>query len=137
MPEKPGRSIQLTFQFGASTGGAGTSMTNTVVVQTSFGGTGTGNPTLAITPTDTKVTGSTNGTNSFTNAAATVSGITFSSTSPLEVQFRFYDNMKDAGLINRLDNISINVTVVPEPSTALLSLLGLGGAGFLRRRKTA
>jgi hypothetical protein len=33
------------------------------------------------------------------------------------------------------DNISITGTVVPEPSTALLSLIGLGALAFLRRRR--
>ena len=56
-------------------------------------------------------------------------------TSATTVTFRIYgfDNLDISGNINRLDNLVVNGTVIPEPATVLLS--AIGALGLLRRKR--
>ena len=52
------------------------------------------------------------------------------------VQIRFYPYLSNAGGTLRIDNITIDATVIPEPSTVLLAGAGLVGLLALRRRRS-
>jgi hypothetical protein len=52
------------------------------------------------------------------------------------VQLRFYPYLSNAGGTLRIDNITIDATAIPEPSTVLLVGAGLVGLLALRRRRS-
>jgi hypothetical protein len=105
-----------------------TSFTTEAFLQSSVGGFGTGNPT--ITGSNTTRTSTTSG---FNGTAATFDLTSFSDVSSITFQIRFADNLDQNGKLTRIDDFTLNGTVVPEPSTALLG--GLGMLALLRRRR--
>ena len=70
----------------------------------------------------------------FENASVDVSGSDFDNLSSITFQFRFFDNATDnSNQINRLDDIQLSGTIVPEPAS--LALLPLGALALGRRRR--
>lgn len=61
---------------------------------------------------------------------ATVSGVFTAGATPTEITFL---ERNDVGAFS-MDNVSVDLAPVPEPSTLLLLGIGLLGAGFLRKR---
>jgi hypothetical protein len=51
------------------------------------------------------------------------------------VQLRFYPYLSNSGGTWRIDNLTIDATVIPEPSTILLVGVGLAGMIAIRRRR--
>ena len=132
-----GQTLQLSslsLNFGATNYAPGAAdYTNNLVIQTSIGGLGTGGAVLALT-NGTKTTGETlQNVPSYVAASADTSGITFSSA--LTVQIRFYDGSSSGQAFNRVDDITLNVVSVPEPSAAVLAATGLAFAMGVRRRR--
>lgn len=104
------------------------SFTTEAFLQSNVGGFGTGNPT--ITGSGTTRTSTTSG---FNGTAATFDLTSFSNVSTITFQIRFADNLNENGKLTRIDDFTLNGTVVPEPSAALLG--GLGLLALLRRRR--
>lgn len=50
-------------------------------------------------------------------------------------QIRFSDNANTSNQINRIDNVIVNGSVIPEPTTAAMLLGGVGMLTLLRRRR--
>lgn len=132
-----GQTLQLnslSLNFGATNYTVGSpDFTNNLVIQTSIGGFGSTGSVLALT-NGTKVTGITpQNIPSYIAASANTTGITFST--PLTVQIRFYDDSTLGTAFNRVDDITLNVVSVPEPSAAVLAATGLAFAMGVRRRR--
>lgn len=132
-----GQTLQLNsfnFNFGATNYAAGNpDFTNTVVIQTSAGGLGTGGTILGTT-NGTKTTGiTTQDTPSYVAASANTQGITFNT--PLTVQIRFFDDSALGTAFNRIDDITLNVSAVPEPSAAIMTAGAAALALGIRRRR--
>ncbi len=107
--------------------GQGTTFTGGLVVQSSVGGYGSGNPSLAdIAFTIDTVPAPGN--------LQTVSlGIPFQGVTSVTFRFSAYDDAALTSQTHRIDNLTINGTVVPEPS--VLGLVALGGLCVLARRR--
>jgi MYXO-CTERM domain-containing protein len=132
-----GQTLQLnsfSLNFGATNYATNAAdFTNNLIIQTSIGGLGTGGTVLTAT-NGTKVTGvTTQNIPSYVAASADTTGITFST--PLTVQIRFYDDSSSGTAFNRVDDITLNVVSVPEPSAAVLAVTGLAFAAGVRRRR--
>lgn len=123
----------LTFDFGGNSGSGTNSaaFTSNVLVQSSAGGFGTGNPTLTVTPSSVFVPD----TDSLTlvNGDVDVSGLTFDTANPITFQIRFHDDTNAVSTVNRVDNVVVNASIVPEPSAAFLGVIG--ALCFLLRRR--
>jgi PEP-CTERM motif len=80
-------------------------------------------------------------TTNFQNTVVDLSGAAFDNiTSTMEFRFYVYDNSDSDSQGARFDNVTLNgtnaaVSAVPEPSTSLLMLVGLGSLAAARRRK--
>lgn len=114
---------------------AGTAFNNRVYLQSSVGGVGSGNPIIAGTNTTFSHDGIPVPSDLFNPLTTTfdLSGIDFQGLSSVTFQFRFSDNADSTDQINRMDDVTIHGTLVPEPSAALLGSLGL--LALLRRRR--
>jgi hypothetical protein len=72
----------------------------------------------------------------FANATVSLSAAAFQNvTVPIEFRIYISDGTTDADRGAVLDNIFLNGTAIPEPSTAVSLLSGFGLFGLLRRRK--
>jgi hypothetical protein len=69
---------------------------------------------------------------SFTNDMSSITALDNNA----NVVLRFYPYLSNAGGTYRVDNINIDATAIPEPSTMLLVGVGLVGLVALRRRRS-
>lgn len=131
-----GQTLQLNslnFKFGATNFAVNAvPFTNNVIVQTSLGGLGTGGAILTSTP-GSKTTGQTTNTApDYVDVSTDTTGIIFSTA--LTVQIRIYDDSAANNAYTRLDDITLDITAVPEPSAAILAAAGAVFALGFRRR---
>lgn len=122
---------RLTFLLGNSSDITVGSFSNEVFLQSSIGGFGTGNPVIAGTNT-TRTSPDFLVTFSASKASFDLSGAEFQGISSATFQIRFSDSVNAESAFNIFDDVQIEGTVIPEPSTALLG--GLGLVGLLLRR---
>ncbi len=120
----------ITFRLGATTDNA-TPFTTEAYLQSSVGGLGTGNPTIAGTNTTFSIAATTGLT--YNTNAATFDLTGFSNVNSITFQIRLADNLDQNGKLTRIDDVTINGAVVPEPSSALLG--GLALLALLRHRR--
>ena len=128
----PGETLNLTsltLDYAVQNDNA-SSFSGAVYLQSTVGGTGTGNPVIA--GTGTTDTQNSSGF-SFAQATFDLSAAGFQGLTSITFQFRFSDTADVTGDLNRMDNVTINGSVVPEPSSALIG--GLGVLVLLRRRR--
>lgn len=126
----------FTFNFGGTTGNSANPGYNTnVVVQSNVAGFGTGNPILSVTPNTYDVPD--NSINPTTIAASVdVSGSEFNNLASITFQIRFFDTSSSSVKFNRLDDIYLEGSTIPEPASIAL-LFGLGAIvciGIQRKR---
>lgn len=127
----------LSIDFGGTAtapDGAAPSFTSNIVVQSSVGGFGTGNALLTVTPSSYLVP---NSDYNFTNAIVDISGSQFDNLTSIEFQIRFYDNADTSTAANRLNNVSLDLAAVPEPSTYALLGIALLVVVVAKRRRRA
>ena len=105
--------------------------TTTAYLQSSVGGFGTGN--AVISGTGNSATQNVAGTSAASSASFDLSAPAFQGLSTITFQVRFADTTNSNGDLARFDNFTVNGTVVPEPSAAVLG--GLGMLALLRRRR--
>jgi hypothetical protein len=117
----------LTLLLGGSAdnqSGSPTNWTNEIFLQSSVGGFGTGNAIIAGTNTTSALLRNT-GTTFPSSASFDLSGASFQGLETITFQFRFADSTNVSGFVSRIDDVTINGAVIPEPSAALLGSMGL------------
>lgn len=134
----------ITLDFGASRGGgAPNSFTSNLLLRSSVDGYAND---IASTPTPVTITNTTSTLTWLTGVSFDLSGPAYDNVSaPLTFRMYIFDNsqkLEEAdktanGMITRLDNITVDgaVSVIPEPGTLALLLIGLGSAVLLRRKR--
>ncbi len=130
----PGDLLNLTsldFDFGGSNLSNNPAYNATIYVQSSVGGFGTGNPVLF---TDTHTIPYSVTTFSSSPGSLDLSGMADIST--ITFQFRFADTITTSGVANRLDNVVLTGTVIPEPGTFMLLLGSITAFGLMCRRRS-
>jgi hypothetical protein len=121
----------LVFSFGASTG-TGSSLNNTIYVQSSVDGFGSSNLVIASFSKSTGDTGG--GSGSLTTIAPIdLTAAKFQGLASIQFRFFFSDNRNNTGDIDRLDNVVLNGIAIPMPA-ALPAGLALLAGGLMRRR---
>jgi hypothetical protein len=111
----------LTFFLGHTTDNA-TSFTSTAVLSSNVNGFGT-----AITGAGgiSRTTAATTGSAfNATEATFDLSAPTYQGRSTITFRLALYDDRNENGKITRFDDFTLNGTVIPEPSSALLGVLG-------------
>lgn len=120
---------KLKFDFGGSSASSVSgAFTSNIVVQSIVGDVGT------ILHQEAQNVGA--GATTFnTGNEISLSGSQFQALSSVTFEFRFFDGVDDANLVNRLDNVVLEGTVSAVPEPAALAMAGLGAGALLTRRR--
>lgn len=138
----PGSGVQFSLEtlrlnHGASNSDTDASFITNLAVLSSLGGFTESSPILATFTKDVPIENGGAGITDPRVIDLTSFGSTFTDlTAPVEFRFYFYDSVSFNNKIHRLDTVQLEGTVIPEPGSLALGMLGIGG-GLIRRSRSA